>query len=437
MMRVKLNSNFLTYSVALLIVMAGCKKENESNPNEPISELATVSTDRIENITYDTALVISTVVKEGKSAVVGMGIVWGKNPNPTAVSDNKIPFPSFGAGTFRIALRNLEVGTTYYVRSYATNAAGTAYSQQKSFSTTGPKVPELTTLPVTDFFDSYAVSGGTISNRGSSPIVSAGVVWSSNPNPTIDLDTKTIDESSSGSFTSGFTGLSPNTLYYVRAYATNAAGTGYGSQLSFSTATSPSDADGNTYTTIKIGTQLWMKENLKTSKYRNGDPITTNLNNTDWGNANFGAYNAIYDNYPDYDITYGKLYNWYAVADPRGLCPVGWHVPSDAEWTTLEDFLGGAVVAGGKMKSTGTIGAGTGLWYSPNADATNSSGFTGLPGGFHTIYSNMYTMGIGTWWSSTETSIGALGLQLDHQYANSILTSGLKTNGRSVRCLRD
>jgi uncharacterized protein (TIGR02145 family) len=193
---------------------------------------------------------------------------------------------------------------------------------------------------------------------------------------------------------------------------------------------SPIDIDGNTYTTVTIGTQVWMKENLKTSKYRNGDPITINLNITDWQNTTIGAY-AIYNNDAANNATYGKLYNWYAVADPRGLCPVGWHVPSDAEWTTLVNFLGGYNAALGKMKSTGTIEASTGLWYSPNQDATNSSGFTGLPGGWG--FSFFGGIGYsGYWRSSTEYPA----LYLNYISIEPPLFLG-KTDGISVRCLRD
>ena len=198
------------------------------------------------------------------------------------------------------------------------------------------------------------------------------------------------------------------------------------------------DIDGNYYHTVKIGDQVWMRENLKTSKYRNGDPIPTHLSDADWGSTSLGAY-AIYNNDSANNTTYGKLYNWYAVADPRGLCPAGWHVPSDAEWTTLENFLGGASVAGGKMKSTGTIEAGTGLWQNPNTDATNSSGFAGLPGGYRGsigTYNNVG--GFGYWWSSTEGSSPSAGSRsLGYTNGGSVRTSNVETGGFSVRCLRD
>lgn len=136
------------------------------------------------------------------------------------------------------------------------------------------------------------------------------------------------------------------------------------------------DIDGNTYKTVKIGIQLWMKENLNVSHYRNGDPIPEVKNPTEWINLTTGAW-CYYINDSAMGPRYGKLYNWYAVNDPRGLAPTDWHVPSHAEWISLTTYLGGEDVAGGKMKE-----AGTSHWQSPNAGATNSSGFTALPGGY-------------------------------------------------------
>ena len=198
------------------------------------------------------------------------------------------------------------------------------------------------------------------------------------------------------------------------------------------------DVDGNEYDTVRIGNQVWMKENLRVTKYRNGNPIPTNLDNAQWSAATEGAFSVHLDNDTN-DLTYGKLYNWYAVADPRGLCPTGWHVPSDAEWTSLENFLGGASVAGGKMKSMGTIQAGTGLWDDPNTAADNSSGFTGLPGDFRSYNGNYGYIGLfGYWWSSTDTtSPDAWSRDLNYSNANSRRLNYDKTDGFSVRCLKD
>lgn len=194
------------------------------------------------------------------------------------------------------------------------------------------------------------------------------------------------------------------------------------------------DIDGNVYPTVSIGTQCWMKTNLKTTLYRDGSTIYTGLSNSAWGTTTSGAY-AIYDNNAANNDIYGKLYNFYAVADPRGLCPTGWHVPSDAEWTTLENFLGGATVAGGKLKAV------SGLWTSPNTDATDESGFSALPGGFRTyyIYGDYSNVGNnGYWWESSETyTDGAWNWFLNSNYGSSYRRYFNKQYGFSVRCLRD
>jgi uncharacterized protein (TIGR02145 family) len=227
--------------------------------------------------------------------------------------------------------------------------------------------------------------------------------------------------------------------------------------VSFTTTTAGSvtDVDGNTYTTVTIGMQVWMKENLKVSKYRNSDPIPTNFSDSTWKTLNTGAY-SIYNNNPAYDSLYGKLYNWYAVADPRGLCPVGWRVPTDHDWQFLTKYLDPDAdtnqccsnIAGGKMKNTGNIQAGTGLWSSPNVNATNSSGFSALPAGLRFGLSGIGFIGTGFsdmafyayWWSSTSVSTSyAKSRFLWFNNASSSRDSdfGFKEAGFSVRCLRD
>jgi uncharacterized protein (TIGR02145 family) len=202
---------------------------------------------------------------------------------------------------------------------------------------------------------------------------------------------------------------------------------------------SMTDQQGNVYKTIVIGTQEWMAENLNTSIYRNGDAIPTNLDNATWQSTTSGAW-AYYNNDASYACPYGKLYNWYACVDARQLCPVGWHVPTDAEWSVLTSYLGGEDVAGGKMKTTGTIEAATGLWYVPNQSATNSSGFSGAPGGTRDSDGSYYGIGaFGGWWSSSEfdTSI-ALFRGLSYLSDIAFLANiDFMREGFSVRCLRD
>ena len=198
------------------------------------------------------------------------------------------------------------------------------------------------------------------------------------------------------------------------------------------------DVNGNSYNTVEIGTQCWANSNLQVSKYRNGDNIPTGLSNFAWQNTKTGAF-SIYNNDRVNDRLFGKMYNHYAVTDSRGLCPTGWHVPSDAEWTTLENYLGGSIVVGGELKST-TTQPKPGGWNSPNMGATNSSGFNALPGGIRDADGYFYFTNInGCWWSSSVSSIDKAWNRFLNCYQNKInrYDDDLRTNGLSVRCLMD
>lgn len=185
--------------------------------------------------------------------------------------------------------------------------------------------------------------------------------------------------------------------------------------------------------TIQIGLQKWMSKSLDVAFYRNGDPIPQVTDPTEWAALTTGAW-CYYNNDSTTGTTYGKLYNWYAVNDPRGLAPQGWHIPSDAEWAELSATLGGDAVSGGKLKE-----AGTPHWTSPNTAGNNNSGFAGLPGGVCSNSGTFYGVGlICYWWCSTEVSTSmAWGRALSN--GNGIVFRGTsdKKNGFSVRCLRD
>ena len=198
------------------------------------------------------------------------------------------------------------------------------------------------------------------------------------------------------------------------------------------------DIDGNIYTTVKIGDQFWTVENLRTTKYNDGTPIQPITNNNDWMALTNGSY-CYYNNEPANDNPYGKLYNWYAVNTGK-LCPRGWHIPTEAEWTQLIDALGGEADAGGKMKTIGNKEAGTGQWNEPNTGATNESGFTGLPGGYR-YYSGGTFSSIGNyghWWSSTEYDEGiAWDVRLQYGGSDISMDGFHKKTGLSCRCIRD
>ncbi len=197
------------------------------------------------------------------------------------------------------------------------------------------------------------------------------------------------------------------------------------------------DIDGNVYHTIKIGTQMWMVENLKTTKYNDGTAIPFVTGITPWSTLTTPGF-CWYDNNAANKSVSGALYNWYAVNTGK-LAPSGWHVPTDAELTVLTDFLGGESVAGGKMKTVGIIEDGTGLWYSPNVSATNESGFSAVPGGLRKNTGEFQYIGIlcSIWSSSVSFEVLSFYRLLRNDVGNIYQHNNNKGGGMSVRCIRD
>jgi uncharacterized protein (TIGR02145 family) len=328
--------------------------------------------------------------------------------------------------------------------------------------------PSVITTPVSNITLNSIVTGGNVVSQGLSSVTERGVAYGTTTNPTTTNNTAN-NGSGTGLYTTNLTGLTPGTTYYVRAYAKNSVGTAYGNELGATTASpipcgtfSLTDIDENPYNTVQIGNQCWTQSNLKVSKYRNGDSIPTGLSDSQWSSTTSGAY-AIYNNDPVNDGFgfYGKLYNWYAVNDSRGLCPAGWHVPSDGEWnvlvkyldpnadtTTVCSFCSSSSIAGGMMKSTAilfipyTTYIDTPMgWFNSNntSGGTNSSGFTGLPGGSRGYGGWFDTLGTsGFWWSSSDAGSGSAWTRTLLCYdANALRSSYNHRNGLSVRCVRD
>jgi uncharacterized protein (TIGR02145 family) len=192
------------------------------------------------------------------------------------------------------------------------------------------------------------------------------------------------------------------------------------------------DVDGNKYHTVTIGTQVWMVENLKTTRYNDSTEIQLVTDNTQWQNLTTGVY-CWYNNNETYKSTYGTLYNWYAASTDK-LCPAGWHVPTDDEWTELTAYLLGEDVAGGKMKETGTIN-----WSSPNIDATDESGFKALPGGCRNWDGTFdLVKEYGFWWSSTSADADdSWSRYLKHDNSTTVKYGANNKDGLSVRCIQD
>ena len=366
---------------------------------------------------------------------------------PLALGNNNFPL-KFGVereGTefFKGKLDDIGIWNRALTPQEITNLYNSQLPAQTSLC-----LPTITTSAPSSVGVDTVVIGGDISNDGGSSIVLRGICYSTSPNPNMG-NQRTEDGSGIGSFNTIFRGLTSSTTYYARSYAKNSNGVVvYGNEVSFTTSASlpglrcpgtptVTDIDGNVYNTVQIGNQCWTQSNLKVSKYRNGDTIPTGFSTNDWLNTTSGAY-AIYNNDPVNDGLYGKLYNQYAVTDSRGLCPTGWHVPTDGEWMTLENHLGGPSVAGGALKSTATQPT-LGGWNSPNTVATNSSGFKAIPGGKRFNHGIFDEVGHSAYsWSSSVTQVDWAWNRILYFSSGGIFRSmSLRTDGSSVRCLKD
>jgi uncharacterized protein (TIGR02145 family) len=386
-----------------------------------------------------------TNIQSGGSEITDKGIYYGTQTDPktTGISITG----GQGSDTFTGTMNYLRPGTRYYVVAYARNNLGTGYGNVISFVTIITK-PVVSTSSVTAISASTAAVGGMVTSNGGADVTERGIYWGTSASPETN-GTKQQSGSGTGSFSYILTGLSQNTTYYIKAYAINSEGESRGSVVSFTTGVSSltgskiynpdltygnvTDIEGNSYKTIVVGTQTWFAENLKTTTNNDGSLIPNVTDNNLWTGLTTPAYCWYENNIDNKDLT-GAKYNWYAVNTGK-LCPTGWHVPSDAEWTVLTDYLGGTDVAGAKIKETGRT-----HWISPNEGATNSSGFTSLPGGQRQEDGIFTGLGLyDVWWSTTEYNIYKPWYR-SNSYNNTQVFAGsgsLKTRGFSVRCIKD
>jgi len=339
---------------------------------------------------------------------------------------------------------------------------GGASVTAQSFNTSqcAGSLPTVNTTSAMIITQASAQSGGTVTDDGGAEVIGRGVCWSTSQMPTIE-DSFNNGGVGTGNYICDMMGLSPNTTYYVRAYAANALGIAYGNEVSFSTLVAGpdiTDYDGNTYESVAIGNQIWMAENLRVTHYADGAPIPLVEDQSAWDSLSpEGLAYCWYTNDPSMGDIYGALYTWGAAmngaassdADPsgvQGVCPDGWHVPSDAEWKELEMYLGmsqGEADFSGdfrgtdeanKMKETGTA-----HWF-PNTEATNLSGLTALPGGSR-HYADRDFVNIGFdayfWTSSEFDSIEAMHRFLIATYPQVNRARSYKGSGFSVRCVQN
>ena len=390
--------------------------------------LPVVTSTSVTDLTTIQATFNAEVNSQGGGTVTERGAVWNTSGNPT-VNSNRVPSGS-GTGVYTATITGLSGGSNYYVRAYALNSFGISYGSEIPFST--PQgIPTVSIISVSLQSTSAGIVG-EVTDAGGQSIIERGVVWNTTGTPTT-LDTKIANGNSLGIYTTQISGLILGSTYFVRTYATNTSGTAYSNTRTITAALPPVvDIDGNYYDTVHIGNQIWFKQNLKTTRYRNGGNIPYVLGNTDWGALTTGAWNY-YDHDASNNSVYGKLYNWYSTQGDT-LCPTGWGVPTDDEWTTLTTYLGGESVAGGKMKSVGND-----YWYNPNTGATNESGFSVLPGGcrngngsFSSIRGNAF------FWSATGSDYSNAGGRSLGNFGGIVTRNSLsKSFGASIRCLKD
>ena len=488
-------------------------------------ERPNIFTNKISQITSNSVLTGGQIYSNRGHVVTEKGICWSTHSNPT-IMDNKINSGT-GNNSYTVQISGLNTGSKYYVKAYAINSEGISYGSEETFTTLSISKPNVVTSTISIFNSTSATVGGNVTSDGGATITERGVYWSTNP---LTLGTKLQIGNGTGAFSTSLTGLSPNTIYYIKAFATNSQGTGYGTQMSFTTGVLPvaaftgypttintgqsvqftdqstnsptswswnfgdgststtqnpthnyskagsynvslsvsnsagsntltktnyitvndingilfnpnlaygnvTDIDGNIYKTIQIGDQVWMAENLKVTKLNDGTAVPFESSNNSWMTIESARY-CWYNNDIENNNTYGALYNRYAVNTGK-LCPVGWHVSTDSNWSTLARNTGGDNYAAIKLKETGSV-----HWSGSSSNATNASGFTALPGGMRNSDGSFNRLkNNGVWWcTNPENYAFSSWFRLMIYDSDDIQKYGLTLSpqlGLSVRCVKD
>jgi uncharacterized protein (TIGR02145 family) len=439
--------------ILILAIVQGCQPEEEPGP------LLVVETGTVKELGPTHCTLQGEILETDLGLIKQHGFVWSEIPDPSLETGSFTQLgTTYGPGVFSSTIRNLSPETVYYIKAYASDETQTEYGGELEVTTTSPVIPTLYSSQAYHITATSAVSGGAILSDGGLEITARGVCWSAHHTPTIH-DDHTVDGTGSGSFESELTGLESYTVYFLRAYATNSLGTGYGENFAFITLWDNSpveDIDGNVYSTFQLGDNVWMAENLKVIHFSDGTPIDHVENSADWNNLGIDskAY-SFYENSDSSFAVFGGLYTWAAAMNGevrtdnydeeiQGVCPEGWHLPTESEWKQLEQDLGMSELdvrdkgwrgwtEGGKLKQTGTS-----LWIDPNEGATNESGFTALPGGMRAadgVFSSRDTFA--AYWSSTGFDSQAWIRALHADNAKILREEYPVNSGLSVRCVMD
>lgn len=401
----------------------------------------TVITNQVTDITTHSAISGGQITGTGGGEIIQKGLCWNQTGSPTI--DNYVTQNGTGSNSFNdIMDEGIIANGKYYVRAYAANTVGTGYGNEISFIT----IPAVRTFDFNNVGPFSFTTGGYVwGGTGNVGILERGIIYAQDTIVNTESPEYKIAESSGvDSFYVNISGLESNKMYSYRAYAKNSTGTGFGEQFTLTTDPASTgiltDVEGNTYKTVIIGDQEWMTKNLDVGMLNDGTPIHYESDSTSWDTINEPAY-CVYE-FTEVDTMYndyGNLYNGYAIETGK-LCPTGWHVPTQQDWIELFSYLGGQTVAGGKLKSLDE-------WIAPNTGATNSSGFTALPGGkvrrgvtaFE--YTNFKSFGKGKegyWWTSSKSEWDDIYIILIKYNQESIfIETSYNLNAHSVRCVKD
>ncbi len=435
-----------------------CVKDGESKP--------TINTAQPESVQPNSAISGGNILESGGLPVTGRGVVWSDTPNPTINNNLGKTNEGIGSGKFTSNLSNLQPESTYYFRAYATNGFGTAYGEEFMITTPAEYfAPTVVYHSVMNLTATTARSGGTITDDGGSDVHTRGVMWSTLPFAIADFQGITVDGSGPGVYQSDITGLTPETTYYLRAYAINDAGIGYSDVLVFETPEPGTGEpcsginslvdprDGKTYDVVAVADRCWMAENLaylpqvhKLEQQSDEDPRFY-VNGYKGNSVEEAKATANYEHY-------GVLYNWPAALT---ACPDGWRLATKDDWTALENEISGGFLNGGsQLKSCRDVfspyGAGCQTSEHPRWDSwefavghqhgTDDYGFAGLPAGMIGYYSHsMFISSPGKgadWWSATPVNneSGWI-MSLSNNNSNTWIHSQSKTDGLSIRCIKE
>ncbi len=368
---------------------------------------------------------LSTVVtfEYGSTTDYGSAVVAAQSPLTGSI-DRSVNAPISG----------LSVATEYHFRIKAQNELGIVYGDDRTFTTLG-QIPTATSQPATNVSATSSTLNATVNANYLSTVVTFEYGTTTDYGSSVTAIQSPLTDGSSRNVYASITGLTSGTEYHYRVIAENQLGISYGTDLTFTTVSDfITDIDGNTYSVVQMGTQYWTGENLKTTKFNDNTDIPLVTDASSWIALATPGF-CWYDNDETTNKSiYGGLYNFYSVSTGK-LCPMGWHVPTDNDFTVLANFLGGTEVAGGKMKETGTF-----HWSVPNTGATNESNYTGLPGGQRNETGDFTGMGLnGIWWSSTPfNSIKPWYRSLGYSISDLFIGNGsLNIRGFSIRCIKD